>query len=197
MAFMKEHPTAEPPYLAWHGAGNAIAAGGTNTSTVDLSSGKYLAICFMPDPATGQPHVVEGMLKQFVVAGAPHSAGAPKADGEIRLKDFSFDAPPMTAGAHIFHVINDGLQTHEVQLVRLNDGVTVQDYLAAMAPGAKAPPPGVLMGGPGAFSKGLDGYWTVDFAPGTYAFLCFVPDTASGMPHMMKGMVREFTISAT
>jgi hypothetical protein len=197
VTFATEHPGAEPPFLAWHGAAGAVAPSGSTAGTVDLPAGKYVAICFMPDPTDGHDHASKGMVREVVVAGTRQVAQAPKAEGEIRLKDFNFEVPSIGAGAHTFHVINDGPQTHEVQLVRLNEGTTGQEYLAALAPGAKGPPPGVLLGGPGAYSKGGDGYWTVTFEPGKYMFVCFVPDPASGRPHMMQGMVHEFTVSTT
>jgi hypothetical protein len=34
----------------------------------------------------------------------------------------------------------------------------------------------------------------MDFEPGRYALLCFVPDAGDGMPHFMHGMVQEFTV---
>ena len=36
---------------------------------------------------------------------------------------------------------------------------------------------------------------TVDLAPGRYLLLCWVPDPADGVPHVMKGMVTEVVIS--
>ena len=63
-----------------------------------------------------------------------------------------------------------------------------------LAPGAKAPPPGKMMGGPGAISPGGSSYWVASFTPGNYLMLCFVPDSAE-TPHAMKGMVKEFTIN--
>jgi hypothetical protein len=197
MAFAKDHPGAEPPFLSWRGAANGIAAGGSDGATVDLPSGKYIALCFLPDPTDGRDHLSKGMIKELVVAGSPGPAQAPEAEGEIRLKDFSFELPALVAGTHTFRVINDGPLTHELQVVRLNDGATAQDYLAAFAPGAKGPPPGVMIGGPGAYSRGLEGYWTVTLTPGNYVLLCFVPDPADGKPHLMKGMVRELSIPAT
>jgi hypothetical protein len=198
MAYMKENPTAEPPFLTWRGAAGALAAGQTTEgATVDLPAGNYVLMCFLIDPADKMPHLLKGMMREIVVAGTPVNAQAPMAHMEIRMKDFAFDAPELTAGTHVFHVVNDGPQTHEVQLIRLNDGASIQDFMAAMAPDAKGPPPGVMMGGPGAFSVGLDTYWTVTLAPGHYAFVCFVPDVGSGVPHLMKGMVHEFTIPAT
>ena len=196
-AYLAEHPAAEPPYLSWRGVAGVVAPGDSSGATVDLTPGKYVLICFVSEPTDPQPHMLKGMIKEVVVAGAPGGAAPPHAESEIRLRDFSFEAPALTAGTHTFHLINDGPQTHEVQLVRLNDGAGIQDYLGAMAPGAKGPPPGTLVGGPGAFGKGLDGYWTVTLTPGKYAFLCFVPDPADGMPHIMKGMVREFSIAAS
>jgi hypothetical protein len=197
MAFAKAHPGAEPPFVSWRGAAAGIAPSGSTGSTVDLPAGNYVAICFLPDPTDHRDHVSKGMIKELVVTGTRQAAQAPQAQGEIRLKDFGFEAPSITAGTHTFHVINDGPQTHEVQLIRLNDGATGQDFLAALGPAAKGPPPGIMLGGPGAYSKGGDGYWTVTFEPGSYIFICFVPDPASGLPHMLKGMIHEFTVPTT
>lgn len=194
---MKEHPGKEPPYLSWRGAANGVGPGGSDGATVDLPSGSYLAICFLPDPADGKDHASKGMIRELVIAGTPHVAQAPAAETEIRLKDFSFQFGDLTAGTHTFRVVNDGPLTHELQLVRLNEGATARDFLAGVAPDSKGPPPGVMIGGPGAYGRGLEGYWTVTLTPGTYLFVCFVPDPSDGQPHLMKGMVREFTIPAT
>jgi hypothetical protein len=196
MTYAAEHPGLEPPYITWHGVANGVGPGQSDGATVDLPSGRYVLLCFLPDPTDGKDHMSKGMMKEVVVAGPPETAGPPKSDGEIRLKDYAFEIPAFAAGAHTFKVINDGPGTHEFQIVRLNDGASVQDYLAALAPGAKGPPPGVMVGGPGAFSKGGEGYWSGTFTPGRYAALCFVP-APDGQPHFMKGMVREFTITAS
>jgi hypothetical protein len=116
---------------------------------------------------------------------------------EIRLSDFTYALPALTAGTHTFKVVNAGPQPHEAQLIRLNDGVTMEQYLAAMAPGATAPPPGTDLGGSGAISQGIDNWWTVTLAPGNYLVVCFVPDPADGKPHVMKGMVQQFTVAAS
>ncbi len=197
MAFMQANPDGEPPFLTWRGAAAGIVPGDTAGSTTDLPAGRYVLICFLPDPADGKPHAAKGMVKELVVAGPPHPGSAPVAQGEIRMSDFAFSAPALAAGTRTLHIVNDGPQTHEVQLIRLNPGVTGQQYLAAMAPGATAPPPGTFLGGPGALSTGLDNYWTVTFAPGNYLFVCFVPDSADRKPHLVKGMVHEFSIPAT
>lgn len=194
-AAMKEHPQAAPPYLSYRGAANMIDPGDSSTSVSDLPAGHYMLICFVPDPADRTPHAFKGMTKELVVAGPRHDAPLPIADAEIRLSDFTFASGDIAAGTHTFHVVNDGPQIHEIQLVRLNDGTTTQQFTAALAPGAAGPPPGAFLGGPGALSVGEDDYWTVTLKPGSYLFLCFVPDTASGAPHFTKGMIREVKVS--
>ena len=53
------------------------------------------------------------------MAGPRHHAPLPTADAEIRLSDFAFTSGDIAAGTHTFHVVNDGPQIHEIQLVRL------------------------------------------------------------------------------
>jgi hypothetical protein len=197
VAFAQANADAEPPFLKWRGGANGVAHGDSTGSTTDLPAGNYVLICFLPDPTDGKPHIVKGMMRPLTVAGPRHEAPVPVAMGEIRLKDFTFVTPPLTAGTHTFRIVNDGPQTHEVQLVRLAEGVTGQQFMAAMAPGSTTPPPGVMVGGPGALSSGLEDFWTVTITPGTYLMVCFVPDTATGAPHVAKGMVHEFTVPAS
>ena len=75
--------------------------------------------------------------------------------------------------------------------------------LARLAPGKKAedlpawvekpngPPPGEPIGGVPAIAKGATAYVTVDFTPGDYAFVCFLPDAKDGKPHFTHGMVKQ------
>ena len=35
----------------------------------------------------------------------------------------------------------------------------------------------------------------MDFTPGSYALVCFVPDMKDGAPHFVHGMVRTFTVN--
>ena len=195
MKFFEENPNAEPDFAVWLGAASGIASGDSAGSTVDLAAGNYVMMCFVPDPADNTPHLMKGMTKELVVAGEGNGATAPAATAEIRTHDFGFTVPTLVAGTQTLHYINDGPATHEIQLVRLNDGATKDQYLAAMAPGATAPPPGVEKGGPGALSSGRDNYWTVTLEPGNYLLVCWVPD-AEGTPHIMQGMVQEVTIPA-
>jgi plastocyanin len=198
MAGLREHPAAAPPFLSYRGGANIILPGDSSASVSDLTAGQYVMFCFVPDVADQTPHFAKGMTKVIVVAGPRHEAPLPTADAEIRLKDFAFLTADLAAGTRTIHVVNDGPQIHEIQLVRLNDGTTSQQFLAGLAPGAAGaagPPPGVFLGGPGALSTGEGDYWTVTLTPGKYLFLCFVPDAVTGAPHFAMGMVREVIVS--
>jgi hypothetical protein len=196
MAFMQANPMGEPDFVTWRGAAAGIAPQGSNTSIADLTPGRYVAICFLPDPADGKAHVEKGMIRELVVAGTRGAAAAPTTTLEARTSDYKFIMPALTAGTHTIHYINDGPKTHEIQMIKLNEGATTESYMAALAPGATAPPQGVHVGGPGALSPGGDNYWTVTLEPGRYLLVCFVPDP-DGTPHAMKGMVQELTIPAS
>ncbi|HXI21636.1 MAG TPA: hypothetical protein VNH46_11145, partial [Gemmatimonadales bacterium] len=74
-------------------------------------------------------------------------------------------------------------------------GATAESFLASLAPGAAGPPPGTPVGGTGALSPGVHSWWRVSLTPGDYLLVCFVPDP-SGVPHILKGMVRAFSIAA-
>ncbi len=197
MAAFQANPNAEPDFLTWVGGAGSAMPGSSSSATQELTAGTYVLICFIPD-ATDHvtPHLAKGMIRELVVAGEASTAPAPTAVGDIVLTDFAFEVPAITAGTHTLRVVNNGPQTHEVTLVRLNDGATMEQYMAALAPGATAPPPGVPMGGSGALSTGRTNWLTATFAPGTYLLVCFVPDVADGAPHVMKGMVLPITIAA-
>ena len=195
MAFFQKTPNDVPPFATWRGASNSVVAGDSSGSTVDLPAGRYALLCFIPDAADGAPHIVKGMTRELIVAGTPTGAAAPTASGELRLKDLGYTMPAWTAGTQTIHVVNDGPQIHEAQLFRLEAGKSAKDYLATAAPGYKGPPAGVPLGGAGALGPGLDNYWTVTLAPGNYLLMCYVPGP-DGTPHIMQGMIQEFTITA-
>jgi plastocyanin len=192
---MAKDPNAEPSWLVWVGGAGSVLGGDASASVSDLTPGRYVAFCFIPDMTDGmKPHAMKGMVKEIVVAGTPNTAPAPTVTGEIHLSEFAFSPTTLTAGTHTLKIVNDGQKTHEIALTRLDDGATAESFLAALAPGAKNPPPGKPMGGNGAISPGKSNYITLTLTPGTYLLVCFVPDT-DGVPHIMKGMVQTIVVS--
>jgi hypothetical protein len=174
------------------GGSNTVGPGGSQETTVDLTPGDYLMVCFVPSP-DGTPHLARGMVMPFSVVAAKGGADVPTASAEVRLRDFGFTLPP-GFGNGTYKVTNDGPQAHELAIVRLADGKTPADAAAFFASGGHGPPPFTPAGGVGAVVPGASIYGRLDLAPGNYLALCYVPDAGSGMPHAAMGMVQPFSV---
>jgi uncharacterized cupredoxin-like copper-binding protein len=182
-------------------------AGGPNTAdpgasvsvTADLAAGKYALLCFISGD-DGVPHVAKGMVEALTV-NAPTGAKAkePEAKETYKLTDFAIaGADTLPAGKTTVKVQNDGPQTHELSVLKL-DGITFDEAKALITsdeppPGTSGPPPVSDDGGIGALANGSSGWAELDLTPGTYAFLCFIPDAATGQPHAALGMIKQVTV---
>lgn len=182
--------------VAWaHDAGgpNAAMPGGNDSATLVLQPGHYVAVCFVPGP-DGVPHVMKGMLKELVVTGSRATATLPPADVTITLSDYAFTpSTPLTAGHHVVLVRNVARQTHELVLVKLAPGKTARDFVAWVEKPV-GPPAGELLGGVSGIAPGTKNTFATDLVPGTYAFICFVPDAKDGKPHLAHGMMTQFEV---
>ena len=111
---------------------------------------------------------------------------------DVVATDYAFDLPTVEAGRNSFVLTNEGREAHFLLLVKLAEGVTLEQALATEDP-----------------TEMIEGEWetglaapggedeeviTFDLEPGTYGALCFVggPD---GTPHAFMGMQKEFTVS--
>jgi hypothetical protein len=184
-----------PPWVKFVGGGNAIAPGQEGETLAWLTPGQYAMVCFIPS-ADGTPHVMKGMAHPFEVTGnTPASASLPAATDTIRTNDYTFNpGHALTAGHHTIRVENDGPQPHELVLIKLAPGKSVQDF-GRWAESMKGPPPAMPMGGVTILDKGAAGVFTVDLAPGDYGLICFVPDAKDGKPHLAHGMLKQFRVS--
>lgn len=63
MSFLQSEQGAPPADEA--GYVNVLSPGQRNFVTFDLEPGTYVAMCFITDAETGQPHVARGMIKAF------------------------------------------------------------------------------------------------------------------------------------
>ncbi len=113
----------------------------------------------------------------------------------IKARDYSFEAPAqIEAGLVSIIMENEGQEPHHVQLVRLNDGVTMEQFQTAIQQGPEAALPLVtLAGGPGVVPGGKSQQVTVELDPGHYILLCLVPGT-DGIPHLAKGMMAALEV---
>ncbi len=134
------------------------------------------------------------------VAAAPTSASTagPVTPPVVTVtsSDFAFDSPAeVPAGLVTFQLVNRGPSPHHIQLVKLEEGKTADDFLAALKAGGPPPRWATMAGGPNPPEVGDTTSTTVALERGSYALLCFIP-SPDGVPHMMKGMVRPLTATA-
>jgi hypothetical protein len=170
---------------------------GESNATQYLEAGSYALICLVNPPPDRIPHVMKGMAHPFVVRANGATAAsriAPEAGVVIRMVDYGFNlSDPLTAGRHIIRVENTGAQPHEVSLVKLSPGKTMQD-LEAWLKNLQGPPPASLVGGVSSLAANTEAYFEADLAPGDYVFFCLVtaPD---GRPHTAHGMIQHIHIA--
>ncbi|WP_024793113.1 hypothetical protein [Tomitella biformata] len=66
-AALASEPAGQPPYVTMGGVA-ALADGMSQDTTLTLQPGSYLLVCFVVDPATGQPHYMLGMEQEITVS---------------------------------------------------------------------------------------------------------------------------------
>lgn len=178
------------------GGPTSVLPGETGTVGVTLEPGNYVFLCFIGGP-DGIPHFAKGMVAPIEVT-APATAGElPAADASLILKDFTFeDLDTLTAGPHTVSITNEGTQPHEAGIVRLSEGVTIDDLKKALSSSEppSGPPPFTSAGGIAAIAPNAKATLDVDLEPGNYAFLCFVPDPATGKAHAQLGMIAPLRV---
>lgn len=180
------------------GGVGAVSPGGTARAVINLPAGEYVILCFIPSPNDGIAHHAKGMIKSLTVNAGDNIAAEPKADLSIRLKDFSFDMPAsLAAGKLTVKVTNDGPESHEFNIMKLEEGKITQDVLAFLNGETGGPPPFAPVGGMNGLSVGFTGYAELDLTPGTYVAICNIHSPiVEGHPHFMLGMIKEFTVGS-
>ena len=188
-----------PKWAVDVGGPNSPMPGGENSATLDLEPGKYVMVCVIPAMTDGQPHFMKGMMKQLTVVArhGVEQAGksvAPAPDVTMTLDDYSFNtSAPITTATKTIRIRNAAAQSHEVVIMKLDAGVTPEQFLQALEK-PQGPPPGKILGGVTGIAKGRTIDLTATFTPGDYTLLCFVPDAKDGKPHIAHGMVKNFSV---
>jgi len=196
--FFSTGEAALPAWAVDEGGPNTPGRPGEETSVyLDLKPGNYAMMCVIPAATDGLPHIAHGMVRGLkVVESAEAEVPLPEADVRMILDDYSFGLSKMiTPGRHTIRVENRAPQAHEVVVVRLGEGKTAQDFIQWVGTTPReGTGPGEIVGGVTGLAQGEFNITTVDFEPGRYALVCFVPDAGDGMPHFMHGMVQEFSV---
>jgi hypothetical protein len=192
----------DAPIPTWvHGAGGVGTVGPgapPGVAWVKLDAGATYFFFCTETTDDNKKHSSLGMLGQLQMQGASPANALPAADATLVAKDYSFDIPGLKAGPNTIVFRNDGPnQLHHFVAAPITAGKTLDDVKAALASQNPTGPP------PLDFQKAVSVSATdpgqllsarMTFAPGKYAFLCFLTDHAGGPPHFTKGMISEYTI---
>ena len=196
-ALKKGDQNAAFALLTFSGGPTGVQPGASVSASTKLEPGNYVFLCFFQS-ADGIPHFAKGMVSGLQVTGTSAGGDLPAGDATVTAKDFSYSPTlELSAGKHTITLKNQGPQPHEAGLIKLAPGVTV-DAILKIATATTSPPPGpppwTDVGGTGAIAQGLTATFEADLQPGNYAFLCFVPDAATGKPHFVLGMISAITV---
>jgi hypothetical protein len=185
---------------------NGAEPGQSTSATVKLDPGDYAVVCYIPATSDGKPHAAHGMITKTTIAKTADSVEtAPVAASTITLGDFSFTLPAGFDGKGVVDISNQGKQVHEMAILKLNPGKTLDDAKAFLltppgAPAPTGPPPFSAipgLGGVTGMSTNQNAWVNMNLTPGNYMLICFYPDTSTPalLPHALKGMVKQFTIT--
>lgn len=163
------------------GTSQPALPGGSTSTEADTGAQSGATEATPPDGATAPTFPpAEAIVHEVTLVGRDHAFEAPE------------EAP---AGLITFTFRNEGSAVHHAQVVRLNEGVTFEELMAAFQEGESAAfPLFTPVGGPALTDPGDAGRVTLHLDPGAYALLCFVEDEA-GIPHLAQGMARPLTIT--
>lgn len=193
---LKKGPEAALPLVTTAGGISAVKPGQSQEITLNLAEGQYAALCFLAGK-DNIPHTEKGMIDYFKVTG-PSNVGqvsAPQADIDVVLKDFTFGLPgTIKSGSHTYKVTNEGPQPHEMAIMKLAPGKTIEDVKVALQSQSAGPPPGDFVCGAGALAPGSSAWLKMSLEPGNYVAVCFVPDPATGKAHAELGMITAFSV---
>lgn len=147
-------------------------------------------------------------LAALATRGGPHTAAVqdatPPTSGDyptiaFAAKDFEFVGLPASVegGYTRLSMSQEGPSDHHAMFMRLNEGVTTDDLLAAAEAGDFGQIVGsaVSLGGPNGGGPGSVIDVIVDLTSGQYAVVCLIPDEESGMLHAAMGMFNELEVT--
>ena len=168
--------------------------------TADLAAGQtYAVICIFTDSAGAKPHHDLGMYKVITVNDTKPARSAPVATDTIIATDYAFQYERMVSpGIHTFVMRNDGKQRHQVSIVLMKKGVTLERLLEVEKAGGDVE--ALIDGDLGLLHARAGqtplGGLTIEMLPGReYGLACFFQDDPRSPPHVALGMVGSITVS--
>jgi hypothetical protein len=139
---------------------------------------------------------------QSAMTTSEHHSPYPAPSGSnlvtVTAHDFALQMPDsIPAGLTTFRLLNDGKQSHHMEVVRLDSGKSGTEALSALIAAGRGVRPSWMhfVGGPNEMSPGSASNATLVLEPGGYLAFCEIPGP-DPKPHFTKGMVKAFTVTA-
>ena len=174
------------------GGPGLLSAGRTGQSTVFLEPGYYVVECYVKSggvfhttpPAPGEL----GMVMGLTVTAEPNGAPEPTSNLTLAVRNDGFEITEgaLRPGRNTIRVDFVEQQTlpsfvgNDLHLLRVDDEASIAQagaWLDWRTPdGLEDPAPVEFLGGLNDLPAGAHGYFTVDLAPGEYAFIAEIPD---------------------
>jgi hypothetical protein len=156
----------------------------------------YLILLAAPAPAG---NAVTEQNQPRDVPGQKSQAGTQPAtpDATFVAKDYAFTGPDEVAAGWITaKMLNAGDDLHQVQLLKLPEGRSLQDFAAEITANYTRLPHWVQRrGGPNSVIPGEQAAATLHLDPGNYVVICGIPDRR-GVPHVALGMLKALRVTA-
>lgn len=187
LAAMQENSLAAMPMISLLGRSRTAV---DNRITYDLKPGDYVGMLYGERGAP--PFTVT-----FAVSSTVPPATPPTATVNVKLTDFRIDMPDtIPAGKQTWEIDNQGKQWHELAIIKLHEGVTVNDVFKQMqAADAGQALPFDMMAAWTPMGFGQRAWVTWDLPAGKYTVLCFLPDlNGDKAPHATKGEVHDLIV---
>ncbi|MCS6287899.1 MAG: hypothetical protein H8K10_02850 [Nitrospira sp.] len=144
------------------------------------------------------PLLVLLLTHAVVLADGPRAFAGSRADGApvvFVANDYGFTGPDrIPSGVTTLQIVNKGQDLHHIQLLRLLQGKTAEDFRAALkAEPGRLPQWIAFVGGPNAVSPGGEARATMSLGEGEYLLICLIPNK-EGVPHMALGMQKPLSV---
>jgi hypothetical protein len=177
--------------------GDEDTAGGAASPTIPPAEDVSPTPTGNTGAATGASGL-SGSLGESGASGATGETGAASNAVQVTGVEYEFQVEgEVLAGENGFVLSNDGEEPHELQVLQLTDGNTIQDLEALIEEGVDGPPPPwvtpvtATFARPGQTSEPALG----ELESGqTYVIACFVT-TKKGVPHAALGMLDEIEVA--
>lgn len=139
--------------------------------------------------------ILAGLLVAVVISACQGARAAQINEVVFTARDNSFSGPDsIEAGWTRMQLVNEGPDFYHIQLVKLDEGRSVEELAAALEENPVRPAWAEMYGGPNPPVPGQSSEATVKLEVGTYALIDTVPDK-SGTPHLHYGMVKGLTVT--